>query len=58
MGSIYRQEPTLYVVRDWCQQQADDPLCLEHDRKVWQLLADEYTARIGDKHEYLDEPLF
>ena len=58
MSSTRKREPSLADLRDWCEDRANDFAEDPQDRSMWQQLADEYTARLGDRTDHHDEPLF
>jgi hypothetical protein len=57
MASTKRREPSLTELRDWCEDRANDPLETRDNRDMWQALADEYTARLGDRNPETQEEL-
>ena len=58
MSSTHKREPSLADMRDWCEERANDLAEHPDDRKMWQQLADEYTARLGDRRDDTQESLF
>lgn len=44
-------QPSLKVSRDYYEERAADPETPEGDRPLWQALADELTARLGDRRD-------
>ena len=58
MASTWKREPSLTELRDWCEEQAANPLIPRTEQDQWQRLADEYTARLGDREPDTQESLW
>lgn len=48
-AALSTKTPSLATTRDWYQKQADNIENSPKDRRQWKILADELTARLGDK---------
>lgn len=58
MTTTNPREPSLAETRDWYEERANDPRESPGDRRMWQLLADEITNRLGDRKPNDSDALF